>query len=296
MVRPSFDENAAGFVDTMHAARASGVPMMMHCQDAAIIQTTAARMMAEGRGGLEHFLDERPVSAEVSATQRAVTMAEATGAPIYVVHRSSERALRVAEDAQRRGLAVYVETRPIYLYLTRERFDGPTPGLYIGQPPLRTQTDQDALWAGIANGSIHVVGTLHRSLLPHVHQVASLLKRWLLGTHQGAVSREHLDYYLDEFPFRFNRRTSRARGLLFYRLLDRAVRTAPATTASLFRGTNRGKRSLTGANHKMLGGRLSEGNNQICPIFSLVAPGRPGASPVSVLARLSPRAASPLDL
>ena len=100
-------------------------------------------------------------------------------------------------------------------------------------------------------------------LLPHVHQVASLLKRWLLGTHQGAVSREHLDYYLDEFTFRFNRRTSRARGLLFYRLLDRAVRTAPATTASLFRGTNRGKRSLTGANHKMLGGRLSEGNNQI---------------------------------
>ena len=90
-------------------------------------------------------------------------------------------------------------------------------------------------------------------LLPHVHQVASLLKRWLLGTHQGAVSREHLDYYLDEFTFRFNRRTSRARGLLFYRLLDRAVRTAPATTASLFRGTNRGKRSLTGANHKMLG-------------------------------------------
>ena len=51
----------------------------------------------------------------------------------------------------------------------------------------------------------------------------SLLKRWLLGTHQGAVSHEHLDYYLDEFTFRFNRRSSRSRGKLFYRLLQQAV-------------------------------------------------------------------------
>lgn len=64
-------------------------------------------------------------------------------------------------------------------------------------------------------------------LLPHVHRVASLLKRWLLATHQGAVQPEQLNYYLDEFTFRFNRRDSRARGLLFYRLLDQAVRTEP---------------------------------------------------------------------
>jgi len=63
--------------------------------------------------------------------------------------------------------------------------------------------------------------------LPGVHRVASLLKRWLLGTHQGAVRAEHLDYYLDEYTFRFNRRTSRARGLLFYRLLNQAVCIAP---------------------------------------------------------------------
>jgi transposase-like protein len=63
--------------------------------------------------------------------------------------------------------------------------------------------------------------------LPGVHRVASLLKRWLLGTHQGAVSNKHLDYYLDEFTFRFNRRASRARGLLFYRLLQQAVQTEP---------------------------------------------------------------------
>ena len=65
-------------------------------------------------------------------------------------------------------------------------------------------------------------------LLPHVQLVVSLLKRWLLGTHQGAVSRAHLAYYLDEFTFRFNRRTSKSRGKLFYRLVQQAVLTAPA--------------------------------------------------------------------
>lgn len=65
------------------------------------------------------------------------------------------------------------------------------------------------------------------NVLPLVHRVASLLKRWLLGTHQGAVSHEKLDYYLDEFTFRFNRRTSTHRGKLFYRLLQNAVKIEP---------------------------------------------------------------------
>jgi transposase-like protein len=64
-------------------------------------------------------------------------------------------------------------------------------------------------------------------LMPRVHRIASLLKRWLLGTHQGAVSREHLDYYLDEFTFRFNRRTSRCQGKLFFRLAQQAVTVEP---------------------------------------------------------------------
>ncbi len=70
-------------------------------------------------------------------------------------------------------------------------------------------------------------------LLPRVHKAASLLKRWLLGTHQGAVSHEHLDYYLDEFVFRFNRRTSRSRGKLFYRLVQQAVAIEPVPYRSI---------------------------------------------------------------
>ncbi|MGH8524989.1 MAG: IS1595 family transposase [Gammaproteobacteria bacterium] len=76
-------------------------------------------------------------------------------------------------------------------------------------------------------------GKTASALLPRVHRVASLLKRWLLGTHQGAVSRDHLDYYLDEFTFRFNRRTSKRRGKLFFRLVEQAVTIGPTTFAQL---------------------------------------------------------------
>jgi len=75
--------------------------------------------------------------------------------------------------------------------------------------------------------------------MPAVHRVASLLKRWLLGTHQGSVSPEHLQAYLNEFTFRFNRRSSRRRGLLFYRLLEQAVITPPLTYQQTIR---RGRR------------------------------------------------------
>jgi len=70
-------------------------------------------------------------------------------------------------------------------------------------------------------------------LLPRVHRVVSLLKRWLLGTHQGATGQSHLNAYLDEFTFRFNRRKSASRGKLFYRLTQHAVQVEPPTVASL---------------------------------------------------------------
>src|SRR5271166_4480596 len=65
-------------------------------------------------------------------------------------------------------------------------------------------------------------------VMPRVHLVASLLKRWLIGTHQDGVQHQHLDYYLDEFTFRFNRRRSKARGLLFHRLAQQALAVGPA--------------------------------------------------------------------
>ena len=70
-------------------------------------------------------------------------------------------------------------------------------------------------------------------LLPRVHRVVALCKRWLLGTHQGAIGHEYLDSYLDEFTFRFNRRTSKSRGKLFYRLAQQAVQVAPVPFVDL---------------------------------------------------------------
>ena len=83
------------------------------------------------------------------------------------------------------------------------------------------------LGLGYRHQVIRETPDLGTNLLPLANRVASLLKRWLLGTHQGAVQPSHLDYYLDEYPFRFNRGTSRSRGLLFYRLITQAVHLGP---------------------------------------------------------------------
>jgi transposase-like protein len=108
------------------------------------------------------------------------------------------------------------------------------------EPGATVHTDgNQAYWTVPEHGYEHerTVLSQHKDpahvLMPGVHRVASLLERWLLGTHQGKVSPEHLDAYLNEFTFRFNRRTSRRRGLLFYRLLQQAILTDPITYRSL---------------------------------------------------------------
>jgi len=95
---------------------------------------------------------------------------------------------------------------------------------------------------GLSNEYVHRQTILSSSddpahvAMPGVHQVASLLKRWLLGTHQGACEKEHLQSYLEEFTFRFNRRTSHSRGQLFHRLLEQAVQTPPVTQKNILHG------------------------------------------------------------
>jgi transposase-like protein len=100
-------------------------------------------------------------------------------------------------------------------------------------------------WNGYRNlsgaGYIHKVvrqdSQVGDNLLPLANRVVALLKRWLAGTHQGAVRPSHLDYYLDEFTFRFNRRNSRSRGKLFYRLVQQAVSISPVTGNDIRGGT-----------------------------------------------------------
>ena len=108
------------------------------------------------------------------------------------------------------------------------------------EPGARVRTDGSAAYRSLASlGYAHQRNVLLGAdepahvTLAGVHRVASLVKRWILGTHHGAVQPEHLDAYLGEFVFRFNRRTSGSRGMLFYRLLQQAVVTDPVTYADI---------------------------------------------------------------
>jgi len=121
--------------------------------------------------------------------------------------------------------------------LTRARLHG-----FIAEaiePGSTVRTDGLPAYLGL-RGYVHDRQVQHRQaegayLLPRVHRVVSLLKRWMLGTHQGAVGHDQLDAYLDEFTFRFNRRASASRGKLFYRLAQQAVQVDPAPFATLIK-------------------------------------------------------------
>ena len=92
---------------------------------------------------------------------------------------------------------------------------------WLGDLPLESKGYQQA------NTFLRGKKKTPSELMPRVHRVISLLKRWLMGTHQGAASHKHLDYYLDEFTFRFNRRRSKSRGKLFFRVVQQAVAVEP---------------------------------------------------------------------
>jgi dihydropyrimidinase len=92
---------------------------------------------------------------------QAIELAHQTQAPVYIVHLSSAAALDRCRQARAAGLQVYVETRPLYLHLTRERFAEPDAGKYVGAPPLREQADRDALWRGLADGDVDTLCSDH---------------------------------------------------------------------------------------------------------------------------------------
>jgi len=161
MSTPTFDSQVRGYVEATRRAGASDLLTLIHCEDDALMADAAAQLTAAGQTSLRYYAESRPVISEVVATQRAIAIAEATGAPVYIVHLSSEPALAVCADAQARGVPVYVETRPFYLHLTRERLEEADGAKYIGQPPLREQHDVDALWAGIQQGVVNTVCTDH---------------------------------------------------------------------------------------------------------------------------------------
>jgi dihydropyrimidinase len=161
MSLPSFDPHARDFARVMRAAGEAGGITLIHCEDLATIECCSAMLHDHHKTDLSHFAESRPVEAESVATERAIAMCRATRAPTYIVHLSSARALAACEAARAEGLPLYVETRPLYLYLSADRYKASDGALYVAQPPLRADADREALWRGLVDGSIDTVGSDH---------------------------------------------------------------------------------------------------------------------------------------
>jgi dihydropyrimidinase len=158
---PQIAADEPGLRAALAAAREAGSLTLIHCEAAGLLEECGEHLIAHGRGALQNFPEARPVTAEVEAVDQAVALSRATGAPVYIVHLSSAAALDRARTARSGGIGVHVETRPLYLHLTRERFAQPDAGKYVGAPPLREQADRDALWAGLAAGDVDTVCSDH---------------------------------------------------------------------------------------------------------------------------------------
>jgi dihydropyrimidinase len=119
--------------------------------------------LAEGKTGPKYHALTRPTTAEAEAVSRAIALSEMAGAPIYIVHLSCSEALEKVREARDRGLPVYAETCPQYLYLSIENFDVPDfeGAKYVFTPPLREKWHQEKLWSGLKRDHLQVVSTDH---------------------------------------------------------------------------------------------------------------------------------------
>jgi dihydropyrimidinase len=161
MSLPTFEAHAPQFAGVMKAAAEAGGITLVHCEDLPTIECCTAMLAREAKTALRHYAESRPVESEIVATDRAIAMCRATRAPTYIVHLSSARALEACAAARDEGLPVYVETRPLYLYLTADRYADAEGALYVAQPPLRGEHDVAALWRGLVDGSIDTVASDH---------------------------------------------------------------------------------------------------------------------------------------
>jgi len=141
----------------------NGGLVCMHAENGSAIDVIVQQALAEGKKAPKYHALTRPTTAEAEATARAIALAEMAGAPIYIVHLSCNDALEKVQEARDRGLPVYAETCPQYLYLSIENFDAPgfEGAKYVFTPPLREKWHQEKLWNGLKRDHLQVVSTDH---------------------------------------------------------------------------------------------------------------------------------------
>jgi dihydropyrimidinase len=154
----------ARLFDAMRTMGSRGGMLQVHCEDPVLLDAAVTSALQRGDVLPRYHATTRPSYVEAVATARALAFARMAEAPVHVVHLSSAAALEEVRKAKAAGVRVSAETCPHYLVLTEERYDDPDPAScarYVISPPLRTPADRDALWAGLADGSLDLVATDH---------------------------------------------------------------------------------------------------------------------------------------
>src|SRR5256714_1588866 len=141
----------------------NGALICMHAENGSVIDVIVQRALAEGKTAPIYHALTRPVTAEAEAVHRAIALAEIAGAPVYIVHLSSEAALNEVREARDRGVPVFAETCPQYLLLSIEELDRPNfeGAKYVFTPPLREKENLPKLWDGLKHDHLQVVSTDH---------------------------------------------------------------------------------------------------------------------------------------
>jgi dihydropyrimidinase len=148
----------------MRAAARNGGMVQVHCEEPGIIDPLVAEALRRGDTACRFHALTRPTRAEGAATRKAIEMARRADAPLYIVHLSCDEALEAVADAKARGEPVYAETCPHYLALTEELYTDADESQVIKRvisPPLRSRSDVEALWDGLRDGVLDVVGSDH---------------------------------------------------------------------------------------------------------------------------------------
>jgi dihydropyrimidinase len=153
----------ASIFKAFRATARNGGLVCMHAENGSAIDVIVQQALAEGKRAPKYHALTRPTTAEAEATGRAIALAEMAGAPVYIVHLSCNDALEKVREARDRGLPVYAETCPQYLYLSIDNFDAPgfEGAKYVFTPPLREKWHQERLWNGLKCDHLQVVSTDH---------------------------------------------------------------------------------------------------------------------------------------
>ncbi len=192
----------------------TGKEIAIHAENASLIRDLSARLKPEDfKNPYEALLAQRPILAEVTTSQLAISFAEATGAHLHILHVSAGETVRLVREAQKKGIHVTAETCPHYLFLTSDRFEE-VGNMMKGYPPVRHQEDQDELWRGLLDGTLNHVCSDHA---PHTAKekegtladipagmcgIESMVPLMVTAVNDGKLTMQQLAAVLSENPTR----------------------------------------------------------------------------------------------